>query len=296
MTRALLPERCMTSADSVHRCDWRVLLAAQADHSVDLVLSDTPYGTTACAWDTVIDLAAWWAEMRRVMRPRGAVVMTASQPYTAILTVSNLEWFKYEWVWEKTTYTGFVHAKNKPLKAHENVLIFSAGTTIHEGQSQNRMIYNPQMKKGKPYTKIQRNIHPSFLHKPTKGNLGFIGTISDGERYPTDVITFSTSNHGSDHPTQKPVALFEYLIRTYTEPGALVLDPFCGSGTTALAARNTGRRYIVGDYDQHWVNVTHDRLRLPFETKRVQPETRLDDLPLFAADAAPEVAREGELG
>jgi site-specific DNA-methyltransferase (adenine-specific) len=235
------------------------------DQSIDCILSDLPYGTTACHWDSIIPLEPMWAQFKRVIKPRGAIVLTASQPFTTRLIASNYEIFKYEWIWEKSIVGGFVHAKNKPLKSHENVLVFSLGTTVHEGQSDIRMNYYPQMEKGKPYRKTQRHTNTGILHAPSKANLEFVGSTSmSDERYPTSVIKFPNSNYESLHPTQKPVALFEYLIRTYTQPGQLVLDPCIGSGTTAVAARQIGRHFIGGDITLEYVNRARARLAKPY--------------------------------
>lgn len=251
--------------DTIHHTDPLTLCGALPSQSVDMILCDLPYGTTACSWDSIIPLEPMWQQFKRVIKPRGAIVLTASQPFTTRLIASNYEMFKYEWIWEKSMVGGFVHAKNKPLKSHENVLIFSLGTTVHEGQSDIRMCYYPQMETGKPYKKTQRHTNTSILHAPSKANFEFVGSTSmSDERYPTSVIRFPNSNYQSIHPTQKPVALFEYLIRTYTQPGEVVLDPCIGSGTTAVAARQTGRHFIGGDITLEYVDIARARLAKPY--------------------------------
>lgn len=233
--------------DTVKYFDWRDLMADLSDDSADMILTDMPYGTTACSWDTVIDLDAWWAEAHRVAKPRAAIVCTGSQPFTSRLVMSNVKRFRYEWVWEKPIATQFLDAKRRPLKAHENIMIFS--TKSHR--------YYPQMAAGAAYstnTKApQTSIYGSHYRVPTSNN---------GGRYPRTVIEFD--NDRGLHPTQKPIALFEYLIRTYTQPGDLVVDPFVGSGTTALAARNTGRRFVCGDFTQKYVEIARARLAEPY--------------------------------
>ena len=270
----LLSAHSVTSLDVVHHADWRVLLAALPAQSVDLTITDTPYGTTACSWDTVIDLAHWWREMRRVMKPRGAVVMTASQPYTSVLVMSNLDWFRYDWVWRKNTSTRFLDAAWRPLLQHESVLVFAAGRTH----------YDPQKTAGS----VNHTRRAAAGEKSDVYAGAYSITESDlsGLKYPTTVLDFDRVPPSEyRHPTQKPVALFEYLIRTYTHEGDMVLDPFCGSGTTAVAARNTLRRYICGDISAEYVAIARDRVRVePFAPMRGDDD--VSDLPLFAAQEA----------
>lgn len=215
--------------------------------SIDAIICDLPYGTTACKWDSIIPLDKLWPEYKRIIKSNGAIVLFGSQPFTSQLIMTNLEWFKYEIIWRKNRATGHVHAKNKPLKAHENILIFSPGTTVHKSQSARRMTYNPKLINGKPYKKKITSSNVGKLnHAPTKSNIDFVGTvnINTGNRYPTSVMTYSLHNVGLLHPTQKPVELLEYLIKTYTNPGDTVLDNTMGSGTTGHACMNTGRNFI----------------------------------------------------
>jgi site-specific DNA-methyltransferase (adenine-specific) len=225
-------------------------------------------GTTACSWDTVIDLDAWWLEAHRVAKPRAAIVCTGSQPFTSRLVMSNVKRFRYEWIWGKSIGSNPLLTTWQPFKKHENVIVFSTSQPI----------YYPQYEKGKPYRDTMRTSGLRAIHK----NSGTKKPIDNpGIRYPSSVQFFANPNNAGVHPTQKPIPLFEYLIRTYTRPGDLVVDPFVGSGTTALAARNTGRRFICGDFTQDYVDIARDRLRMPFEPRHVKQETRLDDLPLF---------------
>lgn len=264
-----------TQRNQVHCIDAFDLLRLLPDHSVDMILTDMPYGTTACAWDTVIDLDAWWQEAHRVAKPRAAIVCTGSQPFTSRLVMSNIKRFKYSLIWEKDQGTNFLNAPYQPLKIHEDLLVFSEmGASFTPAGVMN---YYPQMKAGQPYTWNSLKVGGYTFHsRPEK-----IRVDNSGTRYPNSILEFSQVR--GFHPTQKPVALFEYLIRTYTQPGDLVLDPFVGSGTTALAARACGRDYICGDQSAEYVAIARDRLRLPFEPRQVQQDTRLDDLPLFAA-------------
>lgn len=214
------------------------------DGSVDMILCDLPYGTTACKWDTVIPFEPLWAHYKRIIKRNGAVVLTASQPFTSALVISNSDWFRYELIWDKKLSTGFLDANRKPLKRHESVLIFAEGRTT----------YNPQMRTGR-YQK-KGNSGPSECY----GQFKRVSRISD-QYYPTSIIEVSNAHQSAKvHPTQKPVALFEYLIRTYTNPGELVLDNAAGSGTTGIAALNTGRQAILIEREPQYVQTIKNRL------------------------------------
>jgi site-specific DNA-methyltransferase (adenine-specific) len=230
------------------------------DNSVDMILSDLPYGITACEWDTVIPFEPMWDAFKRIIKPRGAIVLTASQPFTSQLVMSNLEWFRQELVWDKVLAVGFLDANRQHLKRHENIIVFSQGFGT----------YNPQMKPGKPYKK-KRKITPIY------NKFIPIDSKSDGGRYPTSVIQISNADRRTQHPTQKPVALFEYLIRTYTQPGDVVFDPCVGSGTTALGARNTGRNYIVGDNSAEYVEIARKRLAAPYTLSMFDEQPKQDE-------------------
>ena len=226
--------------------DCLELMRDLPEGSVDMVLCDLPYGTTACSWDSVIPLDKMWDAYRRVLKPTGAVVLTASQPFTSVLAVSNLDWLKYGLVWEKSRATGHVHAKNKPMKRHEDILVFSPGTTVHASQSPTRMTYNPQglVKKEKPTVRKSGGVSDAVMSsRPSHRDV-----LQEYGNYPDSMLTFA-SEGSTVHPTQKPVALFEYLIRTYTNPGETVLDNTAGSGTTAIAAENSGRKWICMERD-----------------------------------------------
>lgn len=224
------------------------LMAGLPDASVDMILCDLPYGTTACAWDTIIPFEPLWSQYWRVAKPNAAIVLTASQPFTTALISSALPNFKYCWVWEKSRPTGHVHAKNKPMKKHEDVLVFSKGTTVHVSQSVNRMVYNPQglSKLQTPAKRKPRHSDAVMARRPSHRE-----TISEITGFPNSILSIPSET--GFHPTQKPVALFEYLIRTYTNHGALVLDNCAGSGTTAIAAEQSGRRWVCMEKDpEYW--------------------------------------------
>lgn len=219
------------------------------DASVDMVLADLPYGTTQNKWDSVLPLGPLWAEYWRVCKPNAAVVLTSSQPFTSVLLVSQIAKFRHEWIWEKTAATGFLNAKRAPLKAHENVLVFSDEAPA----------YYPQKTQGH----LIKRVNPSYAdHGPNYGKPHSVrAPYESTERYPRDVVLFAKDNRmGKAHPTQKPVALFEYLIRTYTNEGDTVLDNTAGSGTTAVAAERCGRRWVCIERDETYYTKAVERV------------------------------------
>lgn len=201
--------------------------------SVDLIICDLPYGTTANKWDNIIPLDKLWAQYKRIAKPNAAIVLFAQTPFDKILGCSNLEWLKYEWIWEKEKGTGWLNAKKEPMRKHENILVFY-----------NRLpTYNPQMRPGKAYSKGQTGASSNY----GKVRDDIVTKMGD-ERYPESILHFTrdTQNGQSEaiHPTQKPLALIEYLILTYSNQGDTVLDNCMGSATTAVAAIRTGRNWI----------------------------------------------------
>lgn len=213
------------------------------DGSVDMILCDLPYGTTACAWDSVIPFEPLWTQYRRLVKPRGAIALTASQPFTSALVTSNYDWFRYAWAWVKNSPGGFAQAKNKPMSKHEDVLIFSSGKTGHVSQCENRMNYFPQGLQ--PCGKTMKNTHGEKGRDSAFGKRKIVreSYVQEFTGYPDTILQFDVQRDGI-HPTQKPVALMEYLIKTYTNAGDVVLDNCMGSGTTGVACVNTGRRFI----------------------------------------------------
>ena len=219
------------------------------DRSIDMILCDLPYGTTACKWDTIIPLEPLWKEYKRIIKDNGAIVLTANQPFTSKLVMSNIKMFKCSWIWQKTKATNYVKARQMPMKYHEDILVFG----------KKKIIYNPQMQIGKPYTKKAISI--------AKDNAIFVDTrkigdinINSGTRFPSTIQIFSNDNHNSLHPTQKPIALFEYLIKTYTNEGNIVLDNCIGSGTTAVACVHLKRHYIGFDTSKKYCRIAKARL------------------------------------
>ena len=221
------------------------------DKSIDMILCDLPYGTTACKWDTIIPFEHLWKQYERIIKDNGAIVLTASQPFTSILVMSNLKMFKYEWIWLKDKPSNFMLAKKQPLKYHENILIFY----------KNQPMYNPNMEirlekdKRKNKSRLNKNniCNTKLYCKESKGNDDYI--------YPKSYQKFNKERGKNEHPTQKPVALFEYLIRTYTNEGDLVLDNCAGSGTTGVACKNLGRKFILIEKEKKYIEIINKRIK-----------------------------------
>jgi len=212
--------------------DCLAILPQFSDNTIDMILCDLPYGTTQNHWDSCINLYQLWAEYERILKPNGVVVLTAHSVFTAKLILSNEAWFKYKVVWEKSKPTNFLNAKKQPLRKHEDICVFYRKPPT----------YHPQMSQGTPYDKGVRKNQLSGSY----GDFEPVHVKSKGERYPTDIVYFKTSESEGQvwHPTQKPVALGRYLVRTYTNPGDLVLDNTFGSGSFLLAALLEGRNFV----------------------------------------------------
>ena len=220
--------------------------------SVDMVLTDPPYGTTACKWDSVIPLEPMWEQLKRIIKPNGAIVMTASQPFTSVLVSSNLKMFKQSLVWYKNKVSGHLNAKIRHMSTHEDILLFS----------DKKVNYFPQKTQGHhPANYAKRAAQSDCYNKA--GSTTYAGGNTD--RYPTTVIQIpvvnnDSSNGGRLHPTQKPVALMEYLIKTYTNEGETVLDFTMGSGTTGVACQNLNRKFIGIELDKDYFDIAVNRI------------------------------------
>ena len=216
------------------------------DGVIDMILCDLPYGTTACSWDSIIPFEPLWEQYNRIIKPNGAIVLTASQPFTSALVMSNIEMFKYQWVWIKPQGVDPFMAKKRPLNNIEDVLVFCKG----------RVPYFPQLEKGKSYS-ITRDKKPR-IKETNNATMTETTTINEGTRLPKRTLEFKQQK--GLHPTQKPVELFEYLIRTYTNEGELVLDNCAGSGTTAIAAENCGRKWVCIEQLEEYANKAVERI------------------------------------
>jgi len=216
--------------------------------SVDAIITDPPYGTTACKWDSVIPFELMWKQLNRIIKPNGAIVLFAAQPFTSSLIMSNPKTFKYDWVWQKPKGTGHLNAKKQPMRDKEDILVFY----------KKQCTYNPQMTKGEPYdgnartgSKQQASVYGKCTQKRE---------LNTGLRYPKQVQKFGVVERNTLHPTQKPVALMEYLVKTYTNEGETVLDFTMGSGSTGVAAKNLNRKFIGIEMDNKYFNIAKDRI------------------------------------
>lgn len=229
------------------------------DKSVDMILCDLPYGTTACKWDSIIPLEELWSEYKRLIKDNGAIVLTAIEPFASVLRMNDVKNYKHEWIWNKESAGNFIQAKNHPLRVHENVLVFA----------KNKVKYRPIMTDADP-----KNIRPlvvkdqktDFMGKVSQGVFKAAKNYNPKKRYPKTIITYNArskecNNVNRVHPTQKPVALFEYLIKTYTNEGETVLDNCMGSGTTAIAAINTNRNFIGFELDEAYFRLADERIK-----------------------------------
>jgi len=230
------------------------IVSKYPDNYFDMALCDLPYGTTSCKWDTIIPLKPLWKHYKRIVKDTGAIVLTASQPFTSVLVMSNPGMFKYEWIWEKSRASDFINANFRPMKKHESVLVFSQGGAAPGCNLP--MNYNPQ---GVIYKDRKRT---------RKGSLG-IGRdresqqgdyISKGTNYPNSILEIKNEKK-TLHPTQKPVELFEYLINTYTNIGDIVLDNCAGSGTTGEACSNLGRNFVLIEKERKYYDICVERIQ-----------------------------------
>lgn len=247
----------MLPRNSIHNGDCLDIMKLIDDESIDLICADLPYGTTRAAFDSVIDLKLLWEQYNRIIKPNGAILLFAQTPFDKVLGASNISMLKYEWIWEKTQATGFLNAKKMPMKAHENVLVYYKKAPT----------YNPQKTTGhKPinsYTKKAAVQNKTELYGDVKVDVSGGG---ETDRYPRSVLVYPSDkqimkNTPYLHPMQKPLALCEYLIKTYTNEGDLVLDNVCGSGTTGVAAKNLKRDYILIEKEERFFNMASQRLK-----------------------------------
>jgi site-specific DNA-methyltransferase (adenine-specific) len=242
----------MIETNKVYKMEALELLKQLPDNSIDLVLTDPPYNMTALKWDKEIDLEELWKEFKRVGKENCAFIFMASQPFTSILVTSNLSMFKHEWIWEKQKASNFLSMKYCPAKYHENIIVFCKGKPkyipqkwyVEESQIDKRKTRNSHFVKGDSHV----------------GNIIRTRYVDDGSRYPKSVIFFPKKTNGNKHPTQKPIKLMEYLVKTYTDEKDVVLDCFVGSGTTAVACKKLNRNFICSDINEDYVKIAESRL------------------------------------
>ena len=218
------------------------------DKSVDCIITDLPYGTTQCKWDTIIPFEPLWKQYNRIIKDNGAIVLFGTEPFSSHLRLSNLKNYKYDWIWDKVKGTGFLNAKRQPMRNHELISVFY----------KKQCTYNPQKTYGH---KMKKSYRSKDLQTDVYGEMKNDYTYESTERYPRSIQVFSTDTQNSSlHPTQKPVALIEYLIKTYTNDGELVFDSCRGSGTTGVACINTNRRFIGIELDNNYFEIAKNRI------------------------------------
>ena len=257
--------------NKIYQGDCLELMKQVEDKSVDLILCDLPYGATACKWDTIIPFKPLWEQYKRIIKDNGAIVLTASQPFTSALVMSNLKMFKYEWIWDKQISGAFAVAKYRPLQVTEDICVFS----------KNKINYFPIMEDANP-----KNIRPINLGSSQSETMNKIGSgakskndYNPNKRFPKNLISYSKYNAECNqlnrvHPTQKPVALFEYLIKTYTNEGDLVLDNCIGSGTTAVACINTKRNFIGIELSEEYCKIANERIQKKLSQSKLNSENK----------------------
>ena len=234
--------------NKIHWADCLELMKSIPDKSIDMILCDLPYWTTACKWDTIIPFEPLWEQYKRIIKDNGAIVLTWQEPFSSQLRISNIKNYRYDWYWRKTKYSNFLCLGKQPAKNCENVCVFY----------KNQPIYNPQMLEGKAYSDGGRK--QSLNNQQKIGVKSYTPIENKWTRYPNSIIDFSNGNNKNVHPTQKPVALFEYLIKTYTNEWDLVLDNCAGSGTTWVACKNLNRNFILIEKEQKYVDIASKRL------------------------------------
>lgn len=225
------------------------LMGTISDKSIDFILADIPYGTTQCKWDSILDLDKMWIQLNRIIKDNGAILLFAQLPFDKVLGASNIKMLKYEWIWEKTAATGHLNAKKMPMKAHENILVFY------------RKLPNYYPIKTTGHARKSATADRGRLESEVYGSENGITVYDSTERYPRSVLKFSSDKQTSNlHPTQKPIALLEYLIETYTQEGETVLDFTMGSGSTGVASKNTNRKFIGIELDNNYFEIAKNRI------------------------------------
>lgn len=244
----------MIEVNKIYLGDCLEVMQQIDDKSIDMINCDLPYGTTACKWDVIIPFEPLWAQYKRIIKDNGAIVLSGSQPFTSMLVMSNLKMFKYELIWDKKRGFEPQLANIRPQKSHENIIIFSIGKTTYNPQKTPLIKTDKRMGSGRKNNRLDGTGH-NILSSITFGEKEY------KDRFPLSIQYFSNANQKEKaHPTQKPVALYEYLIKTYTNEGDLVLDNCIGSGTTAIACINTGRNYIGIEKEQKYFDIANKRI------------------------------------
>lgn len=240
--------------------DCLKLMKKIKSESIDLILCDLPYGTSACKWDVIIPFEQLWEEYERIIKQDGAIILFGSEPFSSALRLSNLKLYKYDWKWEKPNGANFLNFKYQPVKCYEDIMVFGKMATSYSKKG--NMKYNPQMETGKPYNQIsgkQKNDNGHVLGATVRSPIKQVSTINNGERYPRAIQKFSLDKE-KVHPTQKPIKLLEYLIKTYSNENDWVLDNCMGSGSTGVAAKNLNRNFIGFELDENYFKIAEERI------------------------------------
>jgi site-specific DNA-methyltransferase (adenine-specific) len=253
----------------VYNSDIFTLCDKLADASVDMILTDLPYGMTNCRWDSIIPIDAMWEQFTRIIKDNGAIVLTAVQPFTSMLIASNYEMYRHNWIWDKNRAPNFMNAKREPLRQHEDIIVFS----------KKAVNYNPIMVASEPHVRGSNSKNNGTVYGKRKQAKKTIAH----DKYPKTILKIPTTDNAQKfHPTQKPVKLFKYLIETYTDARAIVFDPCCGSGTTAIACQKSKRNYICGDISAEYVEIARNRTGEQLTFKHDEPAEGKQQLNLFA--------------
>lgn len=249
--------------------DCLELMKNISDKSVDMILCDLPYGTSACKWDTVIPFEPLWKAYERIIKDGGAIVLFGSEPFSSLLRMSNLDLYKYDWVWEKPSGANFLNFKYQPAKVHENIMIFGKKATSYSKNG--NMTYNPQMEEGTPYKQQSGKQRNDYANSTVRTPIKQVVTENNGTRYPRSIQKFSLDKE-KFHQTQKPVALLEYLIKTYSNEGDVVLDNCMGSGSTGVACVNTNRNFIGIELDKGYFEIAKSRIEQALQNNQIKFE------------------------
>lgn len=260
----------MIELNKIYNEDCLIGMKRIPDESIDMILCDLPYGTVACKWDSVIPFEPLWEQYKRIIKETGAIVLFSQQPFTSALIMSNIEMYKYNWIWQKESGTNFLNTHHQPLKITEDICVFGKSATT-ESKKGVYLAYNPQMRQGfTPYAckSGAQKTDTAMVRGKCKAQIGGTTTVSNGERFPINVLTFARDREKL-HPTQKPVDLLRYLILTYTNSGEVILDNTIGSGSTAIACLREGRKFIGFEKDEKYFQTAQERIKKELSQPRL---------------------------
>jgi len=232
------------------------------DNSIDMILADLPYGTTACKWDSIIPLEPLWGQYKRIARESTVIALTGSEPFSSKLVLSNPDWFRYQWIWNKVAGANFMNLDNRPWKIHEQVLIFASNSSFTFNPIRTKRS-KTSLQRDPPGKEVSRNRGNHSVEHYDVEATSSVHIASDGKKHPVDIIKFSVHDKDRyvvEHPTKKPVSLFKYLIKNYTDEGDIVLDNVIGSGTTAVACKALGRQYIGFEKNKEYYEIAQNRV------------------------------------